>query len=613
MKKRDLIVTLLYFLDMAVLILSVMFSIWMRNEFRVEALAKEITRGSFWLSVVVLAVIYACVFTLSRTYQVLWEYASMRDACIVAVCAMSSSIAFALIRTALKFPYFAPSIYIMAVLLSGAGVVAVRMVLRTLRRKPWKGITPKSNRNNTMIIGAGDAANILIHEIKTSPAMEYYPVCILDDSPDKKRSTVYGVKVIGKCDKIEEVAEKYNIKTIIFAIPSATPERKGEILRRCSKTGCVVKTLPSIGQMIDKKMGLSNIRSINIEDLLGRPPIKIKLDSVMDYVSGKTVLVTGGGGSIGSELCRQIAEHSPHKLIIFDIYENNAYNIQNELLRTHPEVDVKVLIGSVRDSKRLESVFARYHPNIVYHAAAHKHVPLMEDNPNEAVKNNVFGTLKTVRAADKFGVERFVLISTDKAVNPTNIMGATKRICEMIVQTYNKHSDTEFVAVRFGNVLGSNGSVIPLFKDQIANGGPVTVTHKDIIRYFMTIPEAAQLVLQAGFYADKGDIFVLDMGEPVKILDLAEKMIRLAGYEPYKDIDIVEIGLRPGEKMFEELRLDGETTERTKNDLIFVNHAMPITKAEVDQKLELLASLIAKETSNKEIKDTLMDLIKEHV
>lgn len=319
MKKRDLIVTLLYFLDMAVLILSVMFSIWMRNEFRVEALAKEITRGSFWLSVVVLAVIYACVFTLSRTYQVLWEYASMRDACIVAVCAMSSSIAFALIRTALNFPYFAPSIYIMAVLLSGAGVVAVRMVLRTLRRKPWKGITPKSNRNNTMIIGAGDAANILIHEIKTSPDMEYYPVCILDDSPDKKRSTVYGVKVIGKCDKIEEVAEKYNIKTIIFAIPSATPERKGEILRRCSKTGCVVKTLPSIGQMIDKKMGLSNIRSINIEDLLGRPPIKIKLDSVMDYVSGKTVLVTGGGGSIGSELCRQIAEHSPHKLIIFDI------------------------------------------------------------------------------------------------------------------------------------------------------------------------------------------------------------------------------------------------------------------------------------------------------
>lgn len=592
LKKRDLIVTLLYFLDMAVLILSVMFSIWMRNEFRVEALAKEITRGSFWLSMVVLAVIYACVFTLSRTYQVLWEYASMRDACIVAVCAMSSSIAFALIRTALKFPDFAPSIYIMAVLLSGAGVVAVRMVLRTLRRKPWKGITPKSNRNNTMIIGAGDAANILIHEIKTSPAMEYYPVCILDDSPDKKRSTVYGVKVIGKCDKIEEVAEKYNIKTIIFAIPSATPERKGEILRRCSKTGCVVKTLPSIGQMIDKKMGLSNIRSINIEDLLGRPPIKIKLDSVMDYVSGKTVLVTGGGGSIGSELCRQIAEHSPHKLIIFDIYENNAYNIQNELLRTHPEVDVKVLIGSVRDSKRLESVFARYHPNIVYHAAAHKHVPLMEDNPNEAVKNNVFGTLKTVRAADKFGVERFVLISTDKAVNPTNIMGATKRICEMIVQTYNKHSDTEFVAVRFGNVLGSTGSVIPLFKDQIANGGPVTVTHKDIIRYFMTIPEAVSLVLQAGASARGGEIFVLDMGEPVKIVDLAENIIRLSGYTPYKDIDIKFTGLRPGEKLYEELLMDEEGLEATANNLIHIGKPIDIDEEVLFAGLEELSGIM---------------------
>ena len=443
-----------------------------------------------------------------------------------------------------------------------------------------------------MIIGAGDAANILIHEIKTSPNMEYYPVCILDDSPDKKRSTVYGVKVIGKCDKIEEVAEKYNIKTIIFAIPSATPERKGEILRRCSKTGCVVKTLPSIGQMIDKKMGLSNIRSINIEDLLGRPPIKIKLDSIMDYVSGKTVLVTGGGGSIGSELCRQIAEHSPHKLIIFDIYENNAYNIQNELLRTHPEVDVKVLIGSVRDSKRLESVFARYHPNIVYHAAAHKHVPLMEDNPNEAVKNNVFGTLKTVRAADKFGVERFVLISTDKAVNPTNIMGATKRICEMIVQTYNKHSDTEFVAVRFGNVLGSNGSVIPLFKDQIANGGPVTVTHKDIIRYFMTIPEAVSLVLQAGASAKGGEIFVLDMGEPVKIVDLAENIIRLSGYTPYKDIDIKFTGLRPGEKLYEELLMDEEGLEATANNLIHIGKPIDINENDFFAGLEELSEIM---------------------
>ena len=592
MKKRDLLVTLLYFLDTVVLMVSVMFSVWMRSEFKLSALTKELTRGSFWTSMVLLAVVYACAFTLSRTYQVLWEYASLRDVCVVSVCAMGSSIVFALMRTVLKFPYFAPSIYIMAILLSGAGVVAIRMALRTLKRKPWRGITPKSNRNNTMIIGAGAAANILLHEIKTSPALEYYPVCILDDSPEKRRSTVYGVKVVGNCDKLEEIAEKYDIKTIIFAIPSATPERKGEILRRCSKTGCVVKTLPSIGQMIDKKFGLSNIRSINIEDLLGRPPIKIKLDSVMDYVSGKTVLVTGGGGSIGSELCRQIAEHSPHKLIIFDIYENNAYAIQNELQRTHPEVDVKVLIGSVRDSKRLDAVFSRYHPNIVYHAAAHKHVPLMEDNPNEAVKNNVFGTLKTVRTADKFGVERFVLISTDKAVNPTNVMGATKRICEMIVQTYNKHSETEFVAVRFGNVLGSNGSVIPLFKDQIANGGPVSVTYKDIIRYFMTIPEAVSLVLQAGASARGGEIFVLDMGEPVKIVDLAENIIRLSGYTPYKDIDIKFTGLRPGEKLYEELLMDEEGLEATENNLIHIGKPIDINEDEFFADLEELSEIM---------------------
>ena len=592
LKKRDLLVTLLYFLDTVVLMVSVMFSVWMRNEFKLSALTKELTRGSFWTSMVLLAVVYACAFTLSRTYQVLWEYASLRDVCIVSVCAMGSSIVFALMRTVLKFPYFAPSIYIMAILLSGAGVVAIRMALRTLKRKPWRGITPKSNRNNTMIIGAGAAANILLHEIKTSPALEYYPVCILDDSPEKRRSTVYGVKVVGNCDKLEEIAEKYDIKTIIFAIPSATPERKGEILRRCSKTGCVVKTLPSIGQMIDKKFGLSNIRSINIEDLLGRPPIKIKLDSIMDYVSGKTVLVTGGGGSIGSELCRQIAEHSPHKLIIFDIYENNAYAIQNELQRTHPEVDVKVLIGSVRDSKRLDAVFSRYHPNIVYHAAAHKHVPLMEDNPNEAVKNNVFGTLKTVRTADKFGVDRFVLISTDKAVNPTNVMGATKRICEMIVQTYNKHSETEFVAVRFGNVLGSNGSVIPLFKDQIANGEPVTVTHKDIIRYFMTIPEAVSLVLQAGASARGGEIFVLDMGEPVKIVDLAENIIRLSGYTPYKDIDIKFTGLRPGEKLYEELLMDEEGLEATENNLIHIGKPIDINEDEFFADLEELSEIM---------------------
>ena len=388
------------------------------------------------------------------------------------------------------------------------------------------------------------------------------------------------------------MAEKYDVDEIVLAIPSASRQEKLQILSYCHNTSCTLRTLPGICQLANGEVRIEQIREVDNEDLLGRETVKIDLDEVAAYITGKTVLVTGGGGSIGSELCRQIAEHSPHKLIIFDIYENNAYNIQNELLRTHPEVDVKVLIGSVRDSKRLESVFARYHPNIVYHAAAHKHVPLMEDNPNEAVKNNVFGTLKTVRAADKFGTERFVLISTDKAVNPTNIMGATKRICEMIVQTYNKHSDTEFVAVRFGNVLGSNGSVIPLFKDQIANGGPVTVTHKDIIRYFMTIPEAVSLVLQAGASAKGGEVFVLDMGEPVKIVDLAENIIRLSGYTPYKDIDIKFTGLRPGEKLYEELLMDEEGLEATANNLIHIGKPIDINEDDFFAGLEELSEIM---------------------
>ncbi len=598
MRKRSIFVSVLYFSDLFVLIASIFCSAWMRNDFKLKPLADMAKLKGFWASIILLAAMYACAYTLSRSYQVLWEYASLRDACIIGACAMGVMVAYAVICQILSLPFFGSAVYVMAALICCAGVVGIRMIARTVRRKPWAAVTPKRDRNNTMVIGAGDAANLLIHEIKTSPSMEYYPVCILDDSPEKRFSRVYGVKIVGTCERIEEAVEKYGINTIIFAIPSATPERKAEILRRCSKTGCVVKTLPGINQIIDNKVGLSNIRSVNIEDLLGREPIKIKLDSVMDYVSGKTVLVTGGGGSIGSELCRQIAEHAPHKLIIFDIYENNAYAIQNELLRTHPEVDVKVLIGSVRDSKRLDSVFSRYRPNIVYHAAAHKHVPLMEDNPNEAIKNNVFGTFKTVCAADKYGVDRFVLISTDKAVNPTNIMGATKRICEMIIQTYNKHSETEFVAVRFGNVLGSNGSVIPLFKEQIAHGGPVTVTHKDIIRYFMTIPEAVSLVLQAGASAKGGEIFVLDMGEPVRIADLAENLIRFSGYTPYEDIDIKFTGLRPGEKLYEELLMDEEGLEATANSLIHIGKPIEIDENTFFSGLKDLKSIMYDDNSD---------------
>ena len=374
-------------------------------------------------------------------------------------------------------------------------------------------------------------------------------------------------------------------------MPSAPQSEIRDILNICKETGCEMKVLPGLYQMIRGEVSISKLRKVEIEDLLGREPIRIRLDEIMDYVSGKVVLVTGGGGSIGSELCRQVAAHDPKQLIIFDIYENNAYDIQQELKRKFPELNLVVLIGSVRNTHRINSVFEKYRPDIVYHAAAHKHVPLMEDSPNESIKNNVFGTYKTAMAADRYGTKRFVLISTDKAVNPTNIMGASKRICEMVIQMMNRHSKTEFVAVRFGNVLGSNGSVIPLFKKQIEKGGPVTVTHPDIIRYFMTIPEAVSLVLQAGALAKGGEIFVLDMGEPVKILDLAENLIRLSGYKPYEDIDIEFTGLRPGEKLYEELLMSEEGLQETSNKLIHIGKPIEFDEEKFREQLDTLKKM----------------------
>lgn len=426
---------------------------------------------------------------------------------------------------------------------------------------------------NIMIIGAGSAASMIINELNASAPFSNFKIkCAIDDDPAKKGTYISGVRVFGDRESIIEAVEKFEIGTILFAIPSCTSAQKYEILNICQQTDCMLKIIPSIYELIEsgEKDLSKKIRKVEIEDLLGRDPITFDMNSVLDYVSGKTVLVTGGGGTIGSELCRQIAEHSPKRLIIFDIYENNAYDIQNELKRKFPELNLITLIGSVRDSRRIESVFRDYRPDIVYHAAAHKHVPLMEDSPNESIKNNVFGTLKTVRCADKYGAEKFVLISTDKAVNPTNIMGASKRICEMIIQSYNSRSVTEFVAVRFGNVLGSNGSVIPLFKRQIEAGGPVTVTDPNIIRYFMTIPEAVTLVLQAGALAKGGEIFVLDMGKPVKILTLAENLIKLSGLTPYKDIKIEFIGLRPGEKLYEEMLMAEEGLQDTENGMIHI-------------------------------------------
>lgn len=430
-----------------------------------------------------------------------------------------------------------------------------------------------------MVVGAGDAGSLIIKDLQTSDKLSAYPVCALDDNVNKRGLMIHSVKIVGGTNDIVETSKKYGIEEIVMAMPSADKPSLKRILLECQKTKCKVKFLPGMYQLVKGNVTVSDARNVEITDLLGRDSIKVDLDEIMGYIENKTVLVTGGGGSIGSELCCQIAAYNPKHLIIFDVYENNAYDIQQELVRRYPEMKLTALIGSVRDEKRIDTVFDKYRPQIVFHAAAHKHVPLMETSPNEAVKNNVGGTFKVADAAGRYGAQRFILISTDKAVNPTNIMGATKRVCEMIIQTMDKKYKTEYVAVRFGNVLGSNGSVVPLFKKQIAEGGPVTVTDKRIVRYFMTIQEAVSLVLQAGAYAKGGEIFVLDMGEPVKIYDLAVNMIKLSGYEPFTDIDIKEIGLRPGEKLYEERLMAEEGLEKTANDMISVGKPLKFDEA----------------------------------
>ncbi len=450
-----------------------------------------------------------------------------------------------------------------------------------------------------MIIGAGEATNILMREISNSRYLDNSKViCIIDDDPQKIGKYIRGVKIIGNRDKIKECARYYGIDEIIYAIPSSDVDTKHKILNICKETPCNLKILPGVYQLVDGEVSINDIRNVDVLDLLGREPVKVDIESIMGYVKNKCIMVTGGGGSIGSELCRQLASHQPKCLVIFDIYENNAYDIQQELKRDFPKVNVVTLIGSVRNMSRLDSVFKEYQPDIVYHAAAHKHVPLMEDSPNEAVKNNVVGTWYLAQMADKYHVKKFVMISTDKAVNPTNVMGATKRICEMIIQAYNERSKTDFVAVRFGNVLGSNGSVIPLFKKQIESGGPVTVTHPDIIRYFMTIPEAVSLVLQAGAYAKGGEIFILDMGEPVKIDDLAKNLIRLSGYTLGVDMEIRYTGLRPGEKLYEELLMKEEGLQDTANKLIHIGKPIEFDKEHFIDNLNELKKCAYDETQD---------------
>ena len=468
----------------------------------------------------------------------------------------------------------------------------------------------KRNRGkivNTLVIGAGEAGSVIVQEIKSSKYLNRNVVGIIDDNPSKKGKYLHGIKILGNRNDIKRLAEKYDVQEIILAIPSASAKDTRDILKICNETECKLKVLPGMYQLITEEVSVSKLREVSIEDLLGRDTIDIDVESVCNHVNNQVVMITGGGGSIGSELCRQIAAHNPKLLIIFDIYENTTYDIQQELIKKYPSLKLETLIGSVRNTNRIESVIERYRPDIIYHAAAHKHVPLMEDSPNEAIKNNVFGTYKTARAADKYGVKRFVLISTDKAVNPTNIMGASKRICEMIIQTFSRYSATEYVAVRFGNVLGSNGSVIPLFKKQIAEGGPVTVTHPDIIRYFMTIPEAVSLVLEAGANAKGGEIFVLDMGEPVKIADLAKNLIRLSGYKLGEDIEIKYTGLRPGEKLYEELLTKEEGLKKTANALIFVGKPLEFDEVHFLSQLKELEEKANSESH--EIKELVADIV----
>ncbi len=538
-------------------------------------------------------------------YKIMWKYAGSLDFLRLMSTVIVSTVSMYFICK-IENAATAVTFYFIFFILVTIFLCVARLLPRTLQRivselkaqntnESLHGLQSRSRKRKerVMIIGGGSAANLLIEDMRVSEHFSNsVPVCIIDDSHKKLGNYVGGVKVVGTRENIVECADKYDIDTIIFAVPSMPQVERASVLKICSETDCQIKSMPSINEAINNGGAVLKLRKVKIEDLLDRDPIKIDTDKIIGYVENRVVLVTGGGGSIGSELCRQIADHNPKKLIIFDVYENNAYDIQNELRRTRPEVDILTLIGSVRDSARVEAIFDKYRPEIVYHAAAHKHVPLMEDSPNEAIKNNVFGTYKTAQMADKYGCKKFVLISTDKAVNPTNVMGASKRMCEMVVQSFSRHSNTEFVAVRFGNVLGSNGSVIPLFKKQIESGGPVLVTHPDIIRYFMTIKEAVSLVLTAGAYAKGGEIFVLDMGKPVKIYDLAKNMIRLMGYKLGVDVNIEFSGLRPGEKLYEEMLMDEEGLRKTENSLIHIGNPIEFDDEWFMEKLENLKEIM---------------------
>lgn len=574
-------------LDFLSIIFASFASILVRYEFQFDLVEQRFVDTIIWY-IPINFVVTVVVYYLFSLYTTLWKYAGITELCKITAAAAVSSILQVVGMLLLRKPIFRSYVLLYFVLLL-AETIATRFYyrfLRLIRNKYFRVSADK--RMNLMLVGAGDAGAAVIKETRLSKESTRKVCCIVDREPSKWGKRLLGVPIIGDVSEIPEAVEKYQIKKILITIPSANRQAIRKIVEICQTTPCEINILPGIYQLIDGEIVTSRLRNVKIEDLLEREPVRVDLDAILGYIQGKTVLVTGGGGSIGSEICRQLAGHGVGKLIIFDIYENNAYSIQKQLEWEYPSLDMEVLIGSVRNESRVEDVFKTYHPEIVFHAAAHKHVPLMEDSPNEAIKNNVIGTYLTAQMASRYHASKFILISTDKAVNPTNIMGASKRLCEMVIQMIGKRSATEFAAVRFGNVLGSNGSVIPLFRRQIEHGGPVTVTHPDIIRYFMTIPEAVSLVLEAGAYAKNGEIFVLNMGEPVKIDDLARNMIRLSGYEPDVDIMIKYTGLRPGEKLYEELLMNEEGMKTTENDRIFVGRQIAFDEETFEQSLHEL-------------------------
>ena len=593
--------------DVVATMLSFFLGLWFRYDFSFQEIRTEHLQG-FLSAIGPWCVITIVVFLCFRLYSSIWAFVSTSEVFRIA----GAYLVLAVIGTLVfRFDGFLMprSSMVMGYLLSFAMTVLIRFSYRLWRtaQRQLSHMAHANGLKNVMLIGAGDAGRALAMEFLSSDYVKDHLSCVIDDNPVKLNKRLCGVPIVGNRYDIPAMAKQYKISKIIFAIPSCPAKMRKEILDICTTTGCEVQMLPGIYQMVNGEVSVSKLRQVDPQDLLGRDPIQVNLEEIFGYIHGKTVLVTGGGGSIGSELCRQIAGAKPEMLIIFDIYENNAYDIQQELRRNFPELNLLVLIGSVRNTSRVDWVIGHYRPDLIFHAAAHKHVPLMEDSPNEAIKNNVFGTYKVASAAAKYGVRRFVLISTDKAVNPTNIMGASKRLCEMVIQMMDRRSKTEFVAVRFGNVLGSNGSVIPLFKKQIAAGGPVTVTHPDIIRYFMTIPEAVSLVLQAGYYAKGGEIFILDMGEPVKIDTMARNMIRLSGYEPDVDIKVVYTGLRPGEKLYEELLMKEEGLQETANRLIHIGKPIEMDDEKFAAQLDCLKAACQAETEN--MKDIVAEIV----